>query len=54
MALKDYLDVPEHLEKYKKGLPNGEMHDAIVRCVFDSGAELHLRISTVICVCFLP
>ncbi|KAJ5431327.1 hypothetical protein N7445_009059 [Penicillium cf. griseofulvum] len=30
MALKDYLDVPEHLEKYKKGLPNGEMHDAIV------------------------
>jgi hypothetical protein len=29
-ALKDYLDVPEHLEKYKKGLPNGEMHDAIV------------------------
>ncbi|KAJ5952764.1 uncharacterized protein N7479_011177 [Penicillium vulpinum] len=30
MALKDYLDIPEHLEKYKKGLPNGEMHDAIV------------------------
>ncbi|KAJ5812950.1 TRNA nucleotidyltransferase [Penicillium robsamsonii] len=30
MALKDYLDVPEHLEKYKKNLPNGEMHDAIV------------------------
>ncbi|OQE44641.1 hypothetical protein PENCOP_c002G04053 [Penicillium coprophilum] len=30
MALKDYLDVPEHLEKYKKSLPNGEMHDAIV------------------------
>jgi tRNA nucleotidyltransferase (CCA-adding enzyme) len=30
MALKDYLDVPEHLENYKKGLPNGEMHDAIV------------------------
>ncbi|CAI7632789.1 unnamed protein product [Penicillium glandicola] len=30
MALKDYLDVPENLEKYKKGLPNGEMHDAIV------------------------
>lgn len=29
MALKDYLDIPEHLEKYKKG-PNGEMHDAIV------------------------
>ncbi|KAJ6129014.1 hypothetical protein N7471_010231 [Penicillium samsonianum] len=30
MALKDYLDIPEHLEKYKQGLPNGEMHDAIV------------------------
>lgn len=30
MALKDYLDVPENLEKYKKNLPNGEMHDAIV------------------------
>ncbi|KAJ5800295.1 uncharacterized protein N7518_002363 [Penicillium psychrosexuale] len=30
MALKDYLDVPENLEIYKKGLPNGEMHDAIV------------------------
>jgi len=30
MALKDYLDVPEHLEIYKKSLPNGEMNDAIV------------------------
>ncbi|KAJ5295657.1 hypothetical protein PENANT_c001G07321 [Penicillium antarcticum] len=30
MALKDYLDVPERLEKYKKSLPDGEMHDAIV------------------------
>lgn len=30
MALKQYLDVPENLKKYKKGLPNGEMHDAIV------------------------
>ncbi|CAI7575158.1 unnamed protein product [Penicillium crustosum] len=29
MALKDYLDIPENLEKYKTG-PNGEMHDAIV------------------------
>lgn len=30
MALKEYLDVPERLEKYKKSLPDGEMHDAIV------------------------
>lgn len=30
MALKEYLDNPENLEKYKKGLPNGEMNDAIV------------------------
>ena len=30
MALKEHLDVPERLEKYRKGLPDGEMHDAIV------------------------
>ncbi|KAJ5585028.1 uncharacterized protein N7459_004828 [Penicillium hispanicum] len=30
MALKQYLDIPENLEKYKKSLPNGEMTDAIV------------------------
>ncbi|CAG8216980.1 unnamed protein product [Penicillium olsonii] len=30
MALKEYLDVPERLEKYKQSLPNGQMHDAIV------------------------
>ncbi|KAJ6108973.1 hypothetical protein N7512_008810 [Penicillium capsulatum] len=30
MALKEYLDHPQNLEKYKKGLPNGEMSDAIV------------------------
>jgi tRNA nucleotidyltransferase/poly(A) polymerase len=30
MALKEYLDVPERLEKYKQSLPKGEMHDAIV------------------------
>lgn len=30
MALKEYLDTPGNLEKYKKGLPNGEMNDAIV------------------------
>lgn len=30
MALKEYLDDPKNLEKYKKGLPNEEMSDAIV------------------------
>ncbi|KAJ5239242.1 hypothetical protein N7468_003861 [Penicillium chermesinum] len=30
MALKEYLDQPERLEKYKKSLPNEEMSDAIV------------------------
>jgi hypothetical protein len=30
MALKEYLDAPTHPEKYKKSLPGGEMHDAIV------------------------
>ncbi|KAJ5329487.1 hypothetical protein N7452_009877 [Penicillium brevicompactum] len=30
MALKSYLDVPGRLEKYKKSLPQKEMHDAIV------------------------
>ncbi|KAJ5102156.1 Protein of unknown function DUF2454 [Penicillium alfredii] len=30
MALKQYLDSPQNLAKYKKGLPNGEMNDAIV------------------------
>lgn len=30
MALKQYLDDPRNLEKYKRGLPNGEMNDAIV------------------------
>jgi len=30
MALKEYLDVPERLEKYKRNLPEGKMHDAIV------------------------
>lgn len=30
MALKQYLDEPKNLEKYKRGLPNGEMNEAIV------------------------
>ncbi|KAJ5737013.1 uncharacterized protein N7483_002138 [Penicillium malachiteum] len=30
MALKEYLDDPRNLEKYKKGLPSEEMSDAIV------------------------
>ncbi|EAW19237.1 tRNA adenylyltransferase [Aspergillus fischeri NRRL 181] len=30
MALKDYLDIPENLEKYKRNHPNGEMKEAIV------------------------
>lgn len=30
MQLKEYLDDPQNLEKYKKTLPSGEMHDAIV------------------------
>lgn len=30
MALKEYLDVPENLEKYKRSLPDGELSDAIV------------------------
>ena len=30
MALKQYLDDPQNLEKYRKGLPNGELSDAIV------------------------
>ncbi|GFF58158.1 hypothetical protein IFM51744_09456 [Aspergillus udagawae] len=30
MALKDYLDIPENLEKYRRNHPNGEMNEAIV------------------------
>ncbi|KAH2106965.1 hypothetical protein KXV22_008908 [Aspergillus fumigatus] len=30
MALKDYLDIPENLEKYKRNHPNGHMKEAIV------------------------
>lgn len=30
MALKQYLDDPQNLEKYKQSLPEGKMHDAIV------------------------
>jgi hypothetical protein len=38
MALKEYLDAPSHSEKYKKSLPGGEMHDAIVSL---QGTEYH-------------
>lgn len=30
MALKDYLDIPENLEKYKRNHPNGELNEAFV------------------------
>lgn len=30
MALKEYLDIPENLDKYKKNHPDGELSDAIV------------------------
>ncbi|KAF4155449.1 hypothetical protein CNMCM6936_009027 [Aspergillus lentulus] len=30
MALKDYLDIPANLEKYKRNHPNGEMKEAFV------------------------
>ncbi|GAD93586.1 poly(A) polymerase [Paecilomyces variotii No. 5] len=30
MALKEYLDAPENLAKYKRNLPDGELSDAIV------------------------
>lgn len=30
LALKEYLDFPERLEKYKQSLPDGNMHNAIV------------------------
>lgn len=30
MALKEYLDIPENLDKYKRNHPNGELSEAIV------------------------
>lgn len=47
-ALKEYLDIPENLEKYKKGLPNGEIHDAIVSIhKIDANPEKSKHLETV-------
>ncbi|OKP13359.1 CCA tRNA nucleotidyltransferase, mitochondrial [Penicillium subrubescens] len=48
MALKDYLDVPENLEKYKKSLPSEEMSDAIVSLhKIDANPEKSKHLETV-------
>ncbi|KAJ5159643.1 uncharacterized protein N7482_006647 [Penicillium canariense] len=48
MALKDYLDVPENLEMYKKSLPSGEMSDAIVSLhKIDANPEKSKHLETV-------
>lgn len=48
MALKDYLDVPENLEKYKKALPNEELSDAIVSLhKIDANPEKSKHLETV-------
>ncbi|KAJ5980843.1 hypothetical protein N7481_008141 [Penicillium waksmanii] len=47
-ALKEYLDIPENLEKYKKGLPNGEINDAIVSIhKIDANPEKSKHLETV-------
>lgn len=48
LALKEYLDIPENLEKYKKGLPNAEMNDAIVSLhKIDANPEKSKHLETV-------
>lgn len=48
MALKDYLDVPENLEKYKRGIPSEEMSDAIVSLhKIDANPEKSKHLETV-------
>lgn len=48
MALKDYLDIPENLEKYKKSLPSEEMSDAIVSLhKIDANPEKSKHLETV-------
>lgn len=48
MALKDYLDDPENLEKYKKSLPSEEMSDAIVSLhKIDANPEKSKHLETV-------
>ncbi|CEJ58203.1 hypothetical protein PMG11_06869 [Penicillium brasilianum] len=48
MALKDYLDVPENLEKYKKSLPSEEMSEAIVSLhKIDANPEKSKHLETV-------
>lgn len=48
ISLKEYLDIPENLEKYKKGLPNEEMNDAIVSLhKIDANPEKSKHLETV-------
>lgn len=48
IALKDYLDIPENLEKYKKSLPSEEMSDAIVSLhKIDANPEKSKHLETV-------
>lgn len=48
MALKDYLDVPENLEKYKQSLPSEELSDAIVSLhKIDANPEKSKHLETV-------
>ncbi len=48
MALKDYLDIPENLEKYKKSLPSEERNDAIVSLhKIDANPEKSKHLETV-------
>ncbi|KAJ5453786.1 uncharacterized protein N7458_004742 [Penicillium daleae] len=48
MALKDYLDVPDNLEKYKQSLPSEEMSEAIVSLhKIDANPEKSKHLETV-------
>ncbi|KAF7716155.1 Uncharacterized protein PECH_005431 [Penicillium ucsense] len=48
MALKDYLDQPENLEKYKRSLPNEELSDSIVSLhKIDANPEKSKHLETV-------
>ncbi|KAI9930434.1 CCA tRNA nucleotidyltransferase, mitochondrial [Aspergillus wentii] len=48
MALKEYLDIPNNLEKYKKNHPDGELKDAIVSLhKIDANPEKSKHLETV-------
>lgn len=48
LALKDYLDVPENLERYKKNHPNGKMSESIVSLhKIDANPEKSKHLETV-------